>query len=229
MELNIIEKFLLLAHHPKKGGFSSSLKYIKLGFAGSVFLELALLDKLSIKKRRIFLKNNNKPVKHIFLKNILEELDQANKPKVLKSRILSLYRKRSSDIWMFIEEIAYKDLVHVEEKNFLGIIPYRKSFVIDSEVQDSLIADCKAKLTSGQELSAQDRALIGLIDICKLYSNISSKRSERRLLEQNAKSILKTMPAENSIDDAVNQTLKIINATMYLSIYYGPFSSISRK
>lgn len=221
MELNTIEKFLLLAHHPKKPGFISSLTYINTGFAGSVFLELALLDKISIKKRRVFVKNNNKIVDHSFLNEVLSVIIEKDKPRTLKSCLLSIYRKRSSYIWVFLEEMEAKNLVRIENKRFLWLIPYKKNVLINKAAQESLITELKSKIKNQQNLSPQDRALFGLIEACKLYPNFSSQRKERKEIEQQIKrNLLDNSPIENSIDDAVHQTIKITIATMYLTVYY---------
>ncbi|HZH87515.1 MAG TPA: GPP34 family phosphoprotein [Brumimicrobium sp.] len=221
MELNTIEKFLLLAHHPKKAGFISSLTYINTGFAGSVFLELALLDKISIKKRRVFVKNNDKNVDHSFLNEVLSVIIEKDKPRTLKSCILSLYRKRSSHIWVFLEEMEAKKLVRIENKRFLWLIPYKKNVLINKAAQKLLITELKSKIKNQQNLTAQDRALFGLIEACKLYPNFSSQRKERKEIEQQIKrNLLDNSPIENSIDDAVHQTIKITIATMYLTVYY---------
>jgi hypothetical protein len=221
MELNTIEKFLLLAHQPKKSGFISSLTYINTGFAGSVFLELALLDKISIKKRRVFIKNNDHPVQHPFLNTVLKDIQQREKPRTLKSWILSLYRKRASSFWTFLEEMEEKGLVRIENKRFLVFFPFKKSYLTNTVAQEELISEFKNKIDKQQTINIQDRAIFGLIEACKLYPNFSSKRLERSRLEKQVKrNILNATPIENSIEDAVHQTIKITIATMYLTVYY---------
>ena len=221
MNLSTIEKFLLLAHHPKKGKFISSLTYINTGFAGCVYLELALLDKISIKKRRVFVKNNDKPVRHPILKEVLEDVKHRESPKTLKSCILSLYHKRSTYIWSYLEEMERKGLVRIENRKFLGFFPYKKSFLTNRAEQQSLISEFKFKISIPESLSIQDRALFGLIEACKLYPNLISKEFQGKELESHVKNnILDKTPIVNSIDDAVNQTIKITIATIYLTVYY---------
>lgn len=221
MNLNTVEKFLLLAHHPKKGGFISSLPFINAGFAGSVYLELALLDKISIKKRRVFVKNNNNIVHHRVLNEVLEDVKQRDQPKALKSCILSISRKHSSYIWEFLEEMERKGLVRIENKKLLWLFPYRKSYLNNKTEQQSLISEFRFKVTIPDSLSAQDRAIFGLIEACKLHPNLSTSRIETKELEKQIKNNILDKPSiVNSIDDAVHQTIKITIATMYLTVYY---------
>nr|WP_299207186.1 GPP34 family phosphoprotein [uncultured Brumimicrobium sp.] len=220
MELTTTEKFLLLAHHPRKKRFVSPFNYIKLGYAACVYMELALLDKISIKKRRIFVKRNDVEVKHPFLKELLEEVSNKKNPKVLKSRLLSIYRKRSSKLWEHLEEMEGKSLVRVEHKRFLGLFPYRKSVLTNTLAQQILISEYRTKLKYLDDLDNEDRGLIGLIDVCKLYPTICRKKKERKEFEKNAKEIVQNWPVKESIGDAVNQVCKITTATMFLTVYY---------
>lgn len=221
MELNTVEKFLLLAHHPKRGRFVSSLPYINAGFAGSIYLELAILDKISIKKRRVFVKNNDKIIHHPILSEVLEEIEKRKSPRSLKSWILSLYHKKGSYIWGFLEGLERKGLIRIEDKKLLWLFPYKKSFLINESEQQSLILELKYKITKPESINVQDRALFGLIEACKLYPNFYSTRNERKELEKQIKvSVLDKPSIMNSIDDAVHQTIKITIATMFITVYY---------
>ncbi|HLV43047.1 MAG TPA: GPP34 family phosphoprotein [Brumimicrobium sp.] len=221
MELNTIEKFLLMAHHPRKGRFVSSLPFINTGFAGSVFMELAILDKISIKKRRVFVKNNDKIVDHPILNDVLDEVRKREKPRTLKSWILSLYHKRSSYLWEFLEEMERKGLVRIEQKKFLFLIPYKKTFLTNQYEQDTLIYELKFKISKPESINVQDRVLYGLIEACRLYPNFYSTRKERLRFEKQIKeNVLDAPSIVDSIDDAVHQTIKIIIATMLLTVYY---------
>ena len=49
------EKFLIIAHHPEKGGFLTSQTFIQYGIAGAILLDLTLGERISMVDKKLFL------------------------------------------------------------------------------------------------------------------------------------------------------------------------------
>lgn len=227
MELNTIDKFLLLAHHPLKGRLTSSQLYSKIGCLGAAFLELVMLDRITIKKSYVYVNDVLEPLDSKSLNNLVDLLKKSKKPKRLKTWLLNLSGLRKSFLWMFIEELAEKGIVRIENKKFLWFIPYKNSYLVDTPVQQLLISEFKNKVYLNQELNDQDVSLLGLIDICKLYSNFYTDYSERKVFRKKVKTLLKSNENNLEIDNAIKETINEILSIIVVLVISSNASSSS--
>ena len=83
MELNISEKFLLLAHHPKKKRFIVSDIRLKYGLIGAVLLDLSLEEHFEIKNKKVIVKSNSKHSDFVF-HELLQAMKNSGKDRKLR-------------------------------------------------------------------------------------------------------------------------------------------------
>ncbi|MEO9873049.1 GOLPH3/VPS74 family protein [Ekhidna sp.] len=213
MELNTLQKFLLLAQHPKKGAFATSHIYISYGIIGAILLELALLDKISIEKEILIVKND-RGVDHSMFSEVLTKIKSSKKPRKVKHWIIKLARESRAYKWTILNELVDQRIVRIESKKFLGFIPYKRHYLIDKRIRTKLIDQVKKNIFSKEDLIEKDVIVLGLVEACKMHRIITTDRGELKRLKKELKEIIKDSP----IAETVDTTIKQVQATIMMAI-----------
>jgi len=212
MELNIAEKFLLMAHHPTKGRFLISGIMINYGLIGALLLELSAKGKISIRDKRVVLKSRRD--ENAILSEIISTIGQATKPKKMKYWISKLSRKSNRFRKEILQNLERKKLVRIKHKKFLGLIPYRLYYLTETKTRDKIIGELKNVIFHPKELSAEEGALLGLIEACKMYRIMTTYREELKVVKQKLKALIKDMP----LAEAVDETIRLVQAAIVAGI-----------
>ena len=91
-DLNLIDKFLLLALDDEKGKFNSGPFALTYGLSGAIFLELSLKECISIVDKKVVV-NNFKRIDDTFLNKYLDLIKNSNRERSLKYWIQKLGNK----------------------------------------------------------------------------------------------------------------------------------------
>lgn len=215
MKLNTIEKFLLIAHHPEKGKFIISDMHINYGIIGAVLLEMSLTDKFDIDKDRLILKNNI-IVDNPIISDVSTIIANSKKERKTQYWITKLVGKSQKYKWIILNELVSKQLIRIENKRFLGLIPYRKSYLIERETRVSLIRQFKNNILLLQELRDEDVVFAGLIEACNMHKIITKDKDELKKLKKELNEIIKGSP----LADTIEKTIKQIEAAAAASSVY---------
>lgn len=211
MELNIIEKFILLAHHPVKRRFRIPSNNLKYGIMGAILLELFLRKNIIIQNARIHVneKSDFKSIDYPILKQIIQEIAQSRKPHKPRYWIRKFGLRSRKIKWEFLMGLEKKRLVRIEHKSFIWI-PYRICYLIDKKNRDAILFKLRELALYKKEKSEENIAMMGLIDSCKMYRIISADRFKRKLIRKEIKSILK--------DSTISQSLLAIIKQIHVAI-----------
>jgi hypothetical protein len=209
MKLNTLTKFLLVAHHPEKGRFLISDAHINFGIIGAALLEISLDEQIKIEDNKlILLKTGNS--ENTIITDISKEIKNSKKDRKVKNWITKLSRKSSKYKWEILADLEKSRLIRIEDKRFLGLIPYRKSYLIERNTRNELIDQLKKDALFGRDLNNDTILMLGLIEACKMHKIITSDKKELKKLKQKLKDIIK----ENAIADTVDKTIKQVQATI---------------
>ena len=132
-KLSIIEKFLLVSQHPDKGRFIIPQMQLHYGLAGAILLEMSIEKRLKIENKRLIL-IDNKPHSHPIFNMVIDTIRQSSKARRIRYWINKLNRKAYKYKWAFMKDLEDKRIIRIEFKKFLGLIPYKKSYMIDSQM-----------------------------------------------------------------------------------------------
>ncbi len=211
MELSTVEKFLLIAQHPIKGRFIISDVQINYGIIGAILLDMSLEQKVIIEDNKLNLKNRGK-VKDPIISEIVEIISISKKPRKIKSWVIKLARKSRKYKWLILGELNRKRLIRIENRKFLGLIPYRKKYLTESRTREKLIRHLKKCILhpSSQEINNEDVVVLGLVEACKMHKILSENRRELKIIKKEIKEIIKKSP----IADAVDKTIKEVQAAI---------------
>lgn len=217
MKLNTFEKFLLIAHHPSKGRFAISEVHINYGIIGAGLMEMSLFELIKIEKQMLVIKNgiatNNAIVSEISM-----IIKNSKKPRKIKYWIPKLARKSKKYKWIVLNDLANKRLIRIEHKKFLGLIPYRKTYLTGSRLRNNLISQLKKNILHRQDLSDEDIVILGLIEACEMHKILSSDKEELKRLKKELKEIIKESSIANTLDETIKQVQAAIIGAMVASM-----------
>jgi hypothetical protein len=202
--LTIPEKFLLIAHHPTRGRFMLRSIYLKYGLTGSVLLEMSLKIPIQFDRGKLIpgeIPGEGHPVVLDFARKIRE----ARHPHTIRYWIRSLARRSNHHVRIFLGELEKKRILRIEERKFLGLLPYHLSFLIQRKLQYDLVREIRYSLLHSGEIDNEQAALLGLIQACRMQRIITTDRSERKLVRSKLKTLLKESPVAEGVDQTIRQ------------------------
>lgn len=216
MQLDVLEKFVLLAHHPAKRRYLISELYINYGIIGAMLLDLSLMKKLDLRDEMLIITDRN-DIPNPMVAEIAKEIYQSGKQKKVKFWVMKYGRKAAKYRRNILESLASKNVMEIERKKFLGLFPYIKTRVSDRRTQENLAREIKSKVFNHQDISDEDTVMLGLVEACKMYRALSNDRDEIKRMKAHLKNILKDSPIAESIDKTVKQVQSAIMISIITS------------
>ncbi len=219
MDLNVIEKFLILTKHPARARFLVSNLHLKYGIAGAILLEMSVKETIEIKNN--YLKIIRKPEwsenEYPVLKEISEMIANFGKEKRIRFWIKKLSWKYRKFKWIFIQGLTKKHYFKVEQKSFLGI-PYKSVYLLNSNARNNLIFHLRDIVLYKKKKNEKDLAILGLIEACKMYKVLSKNRHERKTIRQELKKMIKEEPISQVVDSTIKQVQVAITVAIATSV-----------
>jgi Golgi phosphoprotein 3 len=216
MRLNTLTKFLLIAHHPAKGRFLISETQIKFGIIGAALLELSLTEQIKIEDNKLLLikdKKSDDPV----ITEIVKEIRNSEKARKVRYWVTKLARRSRMYKWSILSDLERGKLIRIEHRKFLGLIPYRKSYLIGSSTRSSLIYQLKNSVLFSRDSESDNVPMLGLVKACKMHKILASDRDELKKLKKELKEIMKESPIADTVDKTVKQVQAAIIASVIAS------------
>lgn len=204
MKLNSLSKFLLLAHHPEKGRFIIADIHVNYGIIGAALLEMSLDGQFSIKENKLIpMKKAN--ADNVIISEISKEIRSSKKTRKINYWITKLARKSRKYKWAILGDLEKNGLLRIENRKFLGLISYKKSYLVESNTRDALINQLRKDALSGKDLSNETILMLALVEACKMHKIITSDKVELKRLKQELKEIMKKSPIADSVDKTIMQ------------------------
>jgi len=207
------EKFLIIAHHPEKGGFLTYQTYVQYGIAGAILLDLTLEEHISIADKKLFLKPGKALASHL-LNDVSTMIGLSPNPRKLSYWVGKLASRYNMYKWQILEGLESKRILRIERRKFLGLIPYRLSFFTETYTRSSLVRQLKNEIMSGRGVDGELNALAGIVKACSMERVLSSDRDELERIRQQ----LKVMVSESPVSDVVAQTIRQVQAAIIASL-----------
>jgi hypothetical protein len=202
--LSISEKLLIIAHHPDKSRFRIPEMHLKYGLTGALLLELSLEDRLILENNKAVLNDMGTPIDPV-LKEFSERIGASVHPRNIRFWIRRFAQKSGRYKWQRLHEMEKKRVVRIEHRKFLGLIPFKKSYLINKKLQYDLIRETKASVLQQGELNNEQLVILGLVKACRMTRMISKERSERRMINDRLNKIMKESPIPAGVDQAIRQ------------------------
>ncbi|HPS62020.1 MAG TPA: GPP34 family phosphoprotein [Bacteroidales bacterium] len=216
MKLTTTEKFLLIAHHPEKGRFKLTGVHLQYGTIGALLMDLSLAGRVLLEQDRLALQpkeQGDDPVAEEIAMRIRGEI----RPRKIRYWISRLARRARKYRWMILEGLAARSVVRIEQRRFLGLIPYRKSYLTDSYRRSELIRQLREDILFQHEVDDEIIALAGMIQACTMYRFLSPDREERKKLKTGIRRMVETSPMEGIVAQTSRQIQAAIMAAIVAS------------
>lgn len=216
MKLTIVEKFMLIAQHPEKGRFIIPEIQLHHGIIGAMLIEMSFNEMINIEKDRLRLKNYKKSNDPI-INEIALKIRKSKKPRRIKYWITTLAGKSRKYKWVILNGLVKNKLIRIENRKFLGLIPYRKHYLTESKTRNNLIQELKKSVLSRREISDENIVVLGLIEACKMHKVLTTDKSELKRIKKELKQIIKESPIAGTVDKTIKEVQAAIMVAMVAS------------
>lgn len=217
MQLNTAEKFLLIAHHPEKSRFTISSIQMEYGIIGAILMDLTLDNKVTLENKILVPAQITTRSQNQAFTEIITMIGDSVKPRTVKHWISRLARRYNRYKWLLIGELENKNIIRIENKKLLGLIPYRSSYLTENIARSNLIQQLKNNILFGKELNNEAIAILGMVEACSMHKLLAPDRDERKKLKTQLKQVIKESPIAGIVDQTIKQVQAAITLAMITS------------
>lgn len=212
IELNLLEKYLLIALDDEKGKFVNDTIHLHYGFAGAILLELAVRDKIEVRGESIILKDKATE-KSIALNKAIDYLTESGEMKT-KDLVNKLSKKASEYKNDTLQNLINKGVLSKEEGKFLWIFPNNK-YPTQNELPEMKLRD---RLTDvvlhGKSPEPEDVMLLSLIKVSGLTKEAFRDAEDRKAVKVK----LEALTSDMKISQLINTSIREIQAAIMVAI-----------
>lgn len=215
MELNTAEQFLVLIHHPEKKGYLAPQQVRNTGLTGSILLDLASEDKISLENGRIkanSLKTNLSPAHQL----VLEKIFRTERQKKIKNWIAIFNRTPSKYYKPVITGLDRKGLIRIEQRKFL-FISYITTRLINNRVREDIIKEAREVIFRKKPVDDKTAPVLGLIAACRIHRTVCRDRSELKTCRARLKEITKDDGISRGVATVISETQAAVMVAMTAS------------
>jgi len=176
-KLSIPDNLFILSIDDDRNAISASVKSILcFGLAGALLAELALANKIQLEGGRLALVDAT-PTGDALLDGILAMITAEKKPHKLSRWVDILGRKHT--VKQVAESLAGRNVIRIEKKHILWIIPYEVYPQVDASAKYWVKQQLRGIVLAGNQAEAPDIALLSLLKACRLLRLVFT-RDERK-------------------------------------------------
>ena len=212
MDLTLAEQFLLLVHHTDKNRFVVPGNQTLMGMLGAMLLDLIEAGDIKIIDGKIICTPQNQSNSiHPELFSILES---SKKPRKIKAWIQRLsYKGNKLKKTLFIS-MSKKRYITLEQKKFLGLIPYTITGVINKSRHRADVNHYKSILLLNKEATRKEQLLLSILLGSGLLPYLGRDREEKKSIRKKAKNYKQS----NAIGSEVDKAIQEIQAAIAITI-----------
>ncbi len=216
MELNLVDKFILLALDDDKGTFATEPFALTYGLAGAILLELSFKEYISIVDKKVVLRSH-KRIGDPFLDTCLIKLTESKKNKRLSYWIQTFGNKERSIKKEILDKLIRKGILNKREEKFLWVFNNDKFPTVNSKPENELRKRLFEILEQHSKPEVDELMLISLIDTCKLNSFVYGKERANKI-KGRIKDVIKEAERSSLISDTIKEVQITILAMIVMLI-----------
>jgi len=219
-DLNLIDKFLLLALDDEKGKFNSGPFTLTYGLSGAIFLELSLKECISVVDKKVVV-NNFKRIDDTFLNKYLDLIKNSNRERSLKYWIQKLGNKERDIKKEILNKLISKGILAKREQKFLWVFNNDKFPTVNSKPENTLRKRLYEIVEFHKKPTLEELMLVSLINTCNMDRIVYGKERFKKC-KKNIKAIVSD--TENKI---LSTTIKDIHTQITAMIVVMMSASIA--
>ncbi|MHB0753708.1 GOLPH3/VPS74 family protein [Polaribacter sp. M15] len=187
-DLNLIDKYLLLALDDEKGKFNSGPFALTYGLSGAIFLELSLRECISIVDKKVVV-NNAKRIDDAFLNTYLDILKNTNKERSLKYWIQKFGNKEREIRKDALDKLITKGILSKREQKFLWVFNNDKFPTVNAKPENTLRKRLYEIVELHKKPILEELMLVSLINTCNMDRIVYGKERYKKC-KKNIKAII---------------------------------------
>jgi hypothetical protein len=208
MNLNLIEKFLLIALSDEGGQFVTDTTYLRNGIAGSILLELVLEKRIDVVDKKVHVIDET-PLENTFLSQTINAIERSPDKESLPFWMATLYANAREVKQAILDDLVDKEVLKEIKGKFLWLFAYYRYPTNNPVPEDQVRARLHDVIDQKVPYEEADLMLLNLIDVCSLNVEAFSEAADR----QKAKNLL--LQTIDSIDPVHKA---IIQATLQATV-----------
>jgi hypothetical protein len=212
MTSSIAESFMVLAIHPSKGRIAIDNIHFKFTLTGAVLMDSLSREEFSIRNKRLIpsFSRNGDPLHDMVADRIMNSSS---------NRRISFWINRLSRRNRFIfNELAAsmerQNIIRIDQRKFLNIIPYRRFWLNDRSVRDNIIERLRQILMYGKQPEKKEIMLLGLVEASRAYRLLAREKGEARQMRSKNNELLK----DDVMNSEINLAIREVQAAIIASV-----------
>jgi hypothetical protein len=212
MDYSVAKQFLILALNPEKGRVTIDSTHFRFSLTGAILLDYMDGEELRVEEKRVIpsMRVNDDAIHIMFAGNFM---------KSSRSRKISYWIRRMTNKSRFVLKEMTKSLekdrvIRIEHKKFLGLIPYKRYWFVNSGIRTEIVDLLRNVLLYGKKSGKKEYMLLSILHAARAHKVLSNERGETKIIRQKCSELLKN----DQIGSEINQTIREVNAAIAASI-----------
>jgi hypothetical protein len=221
IDLNLVDKLLLLALDDEKGTFVSEPFALTYGLAGAILLELSLKECIKIVDKKVVV-NNFRRIDDPLLDSYLQLLMNSKKERSLKFWIQKFGNKERAIKKEILDKLILKGILDKREQKILWVFNNDKFPTVNAKPENILRKRLYEIIEFNKKPTLDELMLISLIDTCDLNRIVYGKDRAKR-----CKDSIKTIIVDAKNSSAISATIKEVHEVILAMLVVIISSSIA--
>ncbi len=179
MELNLIEKFILIALSDEEGKFVTDSTYLNNGIAGSILLELVLEKRIDLVDKKVHIINQS-PHENTFLHQTIQAIQRSPNKESLAFWMSTLNANSDVVKTAILNELADKGVLKKVKDKILWLFSYYRYPTKNPLPEDKVRERLHEVINQSTKPEEEDLMLLNLIDVCSLDHEAFQKQEDRQ-------------------------------------------------
>jgi hypothetical protein len=146
---------------------------------------------------------------------------------LIAEKIMNSGRKRRISTWVnrltnksrtifkaIIENLEVQNIVRIEHRKFLNLIPYQRYWFIDTRIRTEIIEILRNILLYGKQPGKKEYMLLGIVEASRAYKLLAKERGEASILRKKNLALLKG----DVISAEISQAIREVQAATVASV-----------
>ena len=221
MSNSVAELFVILALNPEKGRISLDSIHFRYSLTGALLMDYYDAGEFTVENKRIipaFRKNSD-----LLHDMIAERIMGSSKNRRISTWVSRLTNKSRFIFREITASLGKSQILRIEQKKFLNIIPYKRYWFNDKSVRINLIELLREILLYGKHPGKKEFMLLGLVEASRAYSLISRERGESKILRKKNSELL----SGEMIGAEISQAIRDVQTAIMVSVTTAAFAAHS--
>lgn len=205
MELNLIEKFVLLTLDPKKGKFLIDSLSLNYGIAGAILLEMSELNIINVEKKKLILidaafKNDK------IIDGSIKLIGNSKKNRNIKYWINKIGNNSLGFKKLILDDLYHKGILKIEKSSYIwGLFNSYRYPIMNIKPIDEQKNKLKRIVLENEKPDLECLLLLSLMNSCKLTRILFISKKENKAANKRIKELTKNIEISNSVSQALKE------------------------